>query len=88
MEETDASGPCRPPRDAHPGAPAAVFAFLTDPEKIPHWMGTATQVEPQPSGLYPLNVTGARLAGGCFRDAWCRCTASARRRWFANSTAT
>ena len=31
--------------------PAAVFALLTDPEKILRWMGTEAQVEPQPGGL-------------------------------------
>ena len=39
-------------RETHiPAPPAAVFALLTDPEKILRWMGTEAQVEPQPGGL-------------------------------------
>ena len=53
-------------REQHvPAPPAAVFALLTDPEKILRWMGTEAQVEPQPGGLYLVNVTGAR---GSFRE--------------------
>ena len=51
-----------------PAPRAAVFAFLTDPEKILRWMGTEAQVEPQPGGLYLINVTGARFARGSFRE--------------------
>ena len=40
--------------------PATVFAFLTDPEKILRWMGTEATVEPQPGGLYLVNVSGTR----------------------------
>jgi len=56
-------------RETHIDAPpAAVFALLTDPEKILRWMGTEAEVEPQPGGLYLVNVTGARLARGYFRE--------------------
>jgi uncharacterized protein YndB with AHSA1/START domain len=48
--------------------PAAVFALLTDPEKILRWMGTEAQLEPEPGGLYLVNVTGARFARGAFRE--------------------
>jgi uncharacterized protein YndB with AHSA1/START domain len=48
--------------------PAAVFALLTDPEKILRWMGTEAQLDPKPGGLYLLNVTGARFARGSFRE--------------------
>jgi uncharacterized protein YndB with AHSA1/START domain len=51
-----------------PAPPAAVFAFLTDPEKILGWMGTEAQLEPEPGGLYLVNVTGARAALGSFRE--------------------
>src|ERR1051325_479785 len=52
-------------RETHiPAPPAAVFALLTDPEKILRWMGTEAQVDPQPGGLYLVNVTGARFAPG------------------------
>jgi uncharacterized protein YndB with AHSA1/START domain len=56
-------------REQHiPAPPAAVFALLTDPEKILRWMGTQAQLDPQPGGLYLLNVTGARVARGSFRE--------------------
>src|SRR5438477_4324369 len=56
-------------REAQVAAPpAAVFALLTDPEKILRWMGTEAEFEPQPGGLYLLNVTGARFARGEFRE--------------------
>jgi len=56
-------------RETHIAAPpAAVFALLTDPEKILRWMGTEADVEPQPGGLYLVNVTGARCARGYFRE--------------------
>ena len=48
--------------------PAAVFALLTDPELILRWIGTEAQLEPQPGGLYLVNVTGARCARGSFRE--------------------
>ena len=54
-------------RETHISAPrAAVFALLTDPEKILRWMGTEAQLEAQPGGLYLVNVTGARFARGSF----------------------
>ena len=60
-------------RETHIPAPrAAVFALLTDPEKILRWMGTEAQLEPQPGGLYLVNVTGARFARGSFREVVCR----------------
>jgi uncharacterized protein YndB with AHSA1/START domain len=56
-------------RETHIDAPpAAVFALLTNPEMILRWMGTEAQFEPQPGGLYLLNVTGARVARGAFRE--------------------
>ncbi|TCL68087.1 SRPBCC family protein [Rhizobium sp. BK251] len=56
-------------RETHvPAPPSAVFALLTDPEKILRWMGTEAQTEPQAEGLYLVNVTGARCARGSFRE--------------------
>jgi uncharacterized protein YndB with AHSA1/START domain len=56
-------------RERHiPAPPAAVFAFLTDQDKILRWMGTEAQIEPQTGGLYLVNVTGARFARGSFRE--------------------
>jgi uncharacterized protein YndB with AHSA1/START domain len=57
-------------RETHIAAPpAAVFALLTDPEKIVRWMGVQAEFEPQPGGLYLLNLDGARKAArGSFRE--------------------
>src|SRR3546814_15369849 len=39
-------------RETHiPAPPAAVFALLTDPEKILRWMGTEAQLEPHPGEI-------------------------------------
>jgi uncharacterized protein YndB with AHSA1/START domain len=48
--------------------PATVFALLTDPEKILRWMGTEATLEPNPGGLYLLNVTGQDIARGRFTE--------------------
>ena len=69
-----------------PAPPAAVFALLTDPEKILRWMGTEAQVDPQPGGLYLVNVTGARVARGSFREVvpctvWPTASAGTAARW-------
>jgi uncharacterized protein YndB with AHSA1/START domain len=51
-------------------APATVFAFLTDPEKILSWMGAEVTAEAHPGGLYLLKGVGgsARVARGAFRE--------------------
>jgi uncharacterized protein YndB with AHSA1/START domain len=51
-----------------PAPPAAIFALLTDPEKILSWMGTEAELDAEPGGLYLVNVTGARCARGAFRE--------------------
>ena len=51
-----------------PAPPAAVFAFLTDPEKILRWVGTQAQLESHPGGLYLVNFTGGYVARGSFRE--------------------
>ena len=56
-------------RETHiPAPPAAVFALLTDPDKILRWMGTEAQIDAEPGGLYLVNVTGSRCARGTFRE--------------------
>jgi uncharacterized protein YndB with AHSA1/START domain len=56
-------------REVQVAAPqAAVFAFLTDPEKILRWMGTEATVEPHVDGLYLVNVTGQDIAEGRFTE--------------------
>jgi uncharacterized protein YndB with AHSA1/START domain len=56
-------------RETHIAAPcAAVFAFLTDPEKIVRWMGAEATTEVHPGGLYLLNGVGKGRARGAFRE--------------------
>ena len=43
---------------------AAVFAFLTDPEKIIRWVGTEATVEPHLDGLYLVSVGANATAQG------------------------
>jgi uncharacterized protein YndB with AHSA1/START domain len=56
-------------RETHVAAPcAAVFAFLTDPEKILRWMGTEATTEAHPGGLYLVKSIHNRRARGVFRE--------------------
>jgi uncharacterized protein YndB with AHSA1/START domain len=50
--------------------PAAVFAYLTDPEKIVGWMGSQADIDPQVGGLYLLKGVGRgkATARGAFRE--------------------
>jgi uncharacterized protein YndB with AHSA1/START domain len=58
-------------REVQIAAPrAAVFAFLTDPEKILSWMGAEATTEPHPGGLYLVKSIGRpeNVARGAFRE--------------------
>lgn len=56
-------------RETHIAAPrASVFAFLTDPDKIVQWMGTAATTEVHPGGMYLLKGVGSATARGTFRE--------------------
>ena len=58
-------------REVQIAAPrAAVFAFLTDPEKILSWMGAEAETETHPGGLYLIKDVGnrGRVARGAFRE--------------------
>jgi uncharacterized protein YndB with AHSA1/START domain len=56
-------------REVQIAAPqAAVFALLTDPEKILRWLGTEATVEPHLDGLYLVNVAGKNRAQGRFTE--------------------
>ena len=55
-------------REIEVAAPAAtVFAFLTDPDKILRWLGSAT-TDPKPGGIYLVNVGGKHAARGQFTE--------------------
>jgi len=49
-------------------APATVFAYMTDPEKILSWMGTEAATEAHPGGLYLVKGISGRVARGAFRE--------------------
>jgi uncharacterized protein YndB with AHSA1/START domain len=54
-------------REVRIGARAeTIFPFLTDPEKITHWMGISAEADPKPGGIYRVNVTGNDIASGSF----------------------
>jgi uncharacterized protein YndB with AHSA1/START domain len=56
-------------RETQIAAPrASVFAFLTDPDKIVQWMGTAAATEVHPGGMYLLKGVGSATARGTFRE--------------------
>jgi uncharacterized protein YndB with AHSA1/START domain len=58
-------------REVQIAAPqAAVFAFLTDPEKILSWIGTEAETEVEPGGIYLVKGVGGRAntARGAFRE--------------------
>lgn len=48
--------------------PSTVFALLTDPQKIVRWMGTDADFDPQPGGIYLLNVHEKAIARGQFTE--------------------
>jgi uncharacterized protein YndB with AHSA1/START domain len=56
-------------RETHIAAPpAAVFAFLTDPDKILRWMGTDATTEAHPGGVYLVDGVRGNTARGAFRE--------------------
>jgi uncharacterized protein YndB with AHSA1/START domain len=58
-------------REVQIAAPrAAVFAFLTDPEKILSWIGAEATTELHPGGLYLVKGVGGRsnTARGAFKE--------------------
>ena len=47
-------------------SPEAVWDFLVDPDKATRWMGQNATFEPQPGGLYRVEVTPGNIAVGEF----------------------
>ncbi len=44
--------------------PEGVFQFFVDPQKMMQWKGIEAELEPQPGGIYRVNVTGTDIARG------------------------
>jgi uncharacterized protein YndB with AHSA1/START domain len=52
-------------REVRIDAPAdVVFKFFVDPEQMVRWMGVEADLDPQPSGVFRVNVTGQEVALG------------------------
>ena len=47
-------------------SPETVWQFLVDPEKAIRWMGIAATLEPEPGGLYRVEVIPDTVARGTF----------------------
>ncbi len=48
--------------------PAAVFAHLTEADKMRRWMGVAHTLEARPGGAYRVDVTDGAVAAGRFTE--------------------
>lgn len=48
--------------------PATVFAFLTDPERLLRWMGVSATLQPEPGGLFLVDVSGGHVARGEYKE--------------------
>ncbi|HTY56980.1 MAG TPA: SRPBCC domain-containing protein [Candidatus Binataceae bacterium] len=48
--------------------PASVFAFFTEPERLVRWMGASANLDPQPGGLFLLDVQEGFVARGKFTE--------------------
>jgi uncharacterized protein YndB with AHSA1/START domain len=48
--------------------PETVFEFFTDPEKMVRWKGRKAWLEPQPGGLYKVEINDQVIAQGEYRE--------------------
>jgi|AraplaMF_Col_mMF_1032025.scaffolds.fasta_scaffold00035_55 uncharacterized protein YndB with AHSA1/START domain len=69
MPEVDNSGYTVKYETHIPAPRATVFAFLLDPDKLLRWMGTGSEMDPHPGGIYLLKgVAGKHNARGTFKE--------------------
>ena len=47
-------------------APADVFGYFTDPARYVRWMGSEAKLEPEPGGLYRVQMADGMKATGTF----------------------
>jgi uncharacterized protein YndB with AHSA1/START domain len=47
-------------------SPETVWEFLVDPAKVIRWMGLDAELDPQPGGIYRVNVISGNTARGEF----------------------
>ena len=48
--------------------PETVFAFFTDPAKMIRWKGIQAALDPQPGGIYRVDINGRDVARGEFLE--------------------
>jgi uncharacterized protein YndB with AHSA1/START domain len=48
--------------------PATIFAYLTDADRLTKWMGVSATLDPQPGGIYLVEVGSGNMARGEFRE--------------------
>ena len=49
-------------------APAVVFEYLTDPQRMNRWMGMGAFLDAHPGGIYSVNVNGLDVARGEYTE--------------------
>jgi len=47
-----------------PARPETIFPFFTDPAKMARWKGIHATLDPQPGGVYRVNINGRDVARG------------------------
>src|ERR1700758_4910707 len=48
--------------------PEAVFKFLTDARLMAHWLGSFQQLDPQPGGVFQVEVSPGNIASGEYTE--------------------
>jgi uncharacterized protein YndB with AHSA1/START domain len=48
--------------------PAVVFEFLIKPELLLRWLGISVEIDPQPGGIFRVDITGGDIARGTYVD--------------------
>lgn len=48
--------------------PEVVFSYFVDPVKMLEWKGVEAELDPQPGGIYRVNVTGREVARGEYQE--------------------
>ncbi len=48
--------------------PDTLFAFFTDPEKIVRWKGMKATLDPQPGGIYRVQLSARAVVRGEYRE--------------------
>jgi uncharacterized protein YndB with AHSA1/START domain len=48
--------------------PETIFSFFTDPAKIVRWLGIRAQLNPQPGGIFRVNINERDVVGGKYLE--------------------